>query len=78
MEQEILDILREINPYITVDTTTRLIEEDILDSMGILVLITELESKYHITVPLEKLKIAYFETVAAVVEFVSHCIAEQK
>lgn len=78
MEQEILDILHEVNPYITIDANSKLIEEDILDSMGILVLITELESKYHITVPLEKLKIEYFETVSAVVEFVSHCIAEQK
>lgn len=78
MEQEILDILHEVNPYISIDTNSKLIEEDILDSMGILVLITELESKYHITAPLEKLKIEYFETVAAVVEFVGQCIAEQQ
>lgn len=78
MEQEILDILHEVNPYITIDAASRLIEEDILDSMGILVLVTELESKYHITVPLEKLKVEYFETVSAVAEFVSRCIAEQK
>ena len=78
MEEEILDILRDVNPYITIDAASKLIEEDILDSMGILVLITELESKYHVTVPLEKLKIEYFETVAAVVAFVNRCIAEQK
>lgn len=78
MEEEILDILRDVNPYITVDTTSKLIEEDILDSMGILVLITELESKYHIVVPMEKLRIECFETVAAIVEFVGRCIAEQK
>lgn len=70
MEQEILDILCEINPYITINTNSKLIEEDILDSMGILVLITELESKYHITVPLEKIRVADFETVSSVIELV--------
>lgn len=70
MEQEILDILCEINPYIPVDTTTQLIEEDILDSMGILVLIAELESKYHIIVPLENINLEDFETVSSVIKLV--------
>lgn len=70
MEQEILDILHEVNPYITIDTNSKLIEEDILDSMGILVLITELESKYHITVPLENIKPEDFETVSSVMKLV--------
>lgn len=70
MEQEILDILREVNPYIAIDASSKLIEEDILDSMGILVLITELESKYHITVPLENIRLEDFETVSSVIKLV--------
>ena len=70
MEQEILDILHEVNPYITIDITSKLIEEDILDSMGILVLITELESKYHITVPLENIRLEDFETVSSVTKLI--------
>ena len=45
MEQEILHILQEINPYMEIETDTKLLEEEILDSMEILLLISELEDK---------------------------------
>ena len=48
MEQEILHILQEINPYMEIETDTKLLEEEILDSMEILLLISELEDKYQI------------------------------
>ncbi|RKJ51498.1 hypothetical protein D7Y09_14380 [bacterium 1XD42-1] len=70
MEQEILTILHEIAPYIDIDANSKLIEDDILDSMGILVLVTELEEKYKITIPLEKIKIEDFQTVSTLVSFV--------
>ena len=47
MEQEILHILQEINPYMEIETDTKLLEEEILDSMEILLLISELEDKYQ-------------------------------
>lgn len=70
MEQEILTILHEIAPYIDIDANSNLIEDDILDSMGILVLITELEEKYNVIIPLEEIKIEDFQTVSTLVEFV--------
>ncbi len=70
MEQEILTILHEIAPYIDIDANSNLIEDDILDSMGILVLITELEEKYNVIIPLEEIKIEDFQTISTLVEFV--------
>ena len=61
MEQEILHILQEINPYMEIETDTKLLEEEILDSMEILLLISELEDKYQIQIPLESLQLEYFK-----------------
>ena len=61
MEQEILHILQEINPYMEIETDTKLLEEEILDSMEILLLISELEDKYQIQIPLESLQLEDFQ-----------------
>ena len=70
MEDEILQILREINPYDEVNENTALLE-DFLDSMGLLLLINELEEKYHVEIPLDQLKLEYFKNVEGIVKFVS-------
>ena len=56
MEEKILTILRDINPYVDIDRTSELIEEEILDSMGLLLLITELEKEYQIEISLDDLQ----------------------
>ena len=63
MEQEILHILQEINPYMEIETDTKLLEEEILDSMEILLLISELEDKYQIQIPLESLQLEDFQDI---------------
>ena len=70
MEEDILFMLKEINPYIEIDRGSRLLEEEILDSLGILVLISELESKFNITIPMEGIEIKDFETIAAVIKLI--------
>ena len=60
MEQEILHILQEINPYMEIETDTKLLEEEILDSMEILLLISELEDKYQIQIPTGKFTVRRF------------------
>ena len=67
MEQEILHILQEINPYMEIETDTKLLEEEILDSMEILLLISELEDKYQIQIPLESLQL---EDILSITKFV--------
>lgn len=70
MEQEILHILQEINPYIEIETDTKLLEEEILDSMEILLLISELEDKYQIQIPLESLQLEDFQDILSITKFV--------
>ena len=70
MEQEILHILQEINPYMEIETGTKLLEEEILDSMEILLLISELEDKYQIQIPLESLQLEDFQDILSITEFV--------
>ena len=69
MEQEILHILQEINPYMEIETDTKLLEE-ILDSMEILLLISELEDKYQIQIPLESLQLEDFQDILSITKFV--------
>lgn len=70
MEQEILHILQEINPYMEIETDTKLLEEGILDSMEILLLISELEDKYQIQIPLESLQLEDFQDILSITKFV--------
>ena len=70
MEQEILHILQEINPYMEIETDTKLLEEESLDSMEILLLISELEDKYQIQIPLESLQLEDFQDILSITEFV--------
>ena len=69
MEQEILHILQEINPYMEIETDTKLLEEEILDSMEILLLISELEDKYQIQIPLESLQLEDFQDILSITKF---------
>ena len=70
MEQEILHILQEINPYMEIETDTKRLEEEILDSMEILLLISELEDKYQIQIPLESLQLEDFQDILSITKFV--------
>lgn len=70
MIEEILHILQEINPFDKVSEDTPLLEE-FLDSMGLLLLINELEEKYLIEIPLDKLELEHFKSIKNIAKFVS-------
>lgn len=71
MSEKILEILREIEPYEEIDETSRLIEDGILDSLTLVVLISEIESAFQIKIPEEKLQPELFEDVPKIVELVN-------
>ncbi len=77
MQEKILAMLQEINPYVDIDETTQLLVE-ILDSMELLLLITQLEETYHIEIPLESIQAEDFETVSSIVAFTEKTIFQQK
>lgn len=70
MKEEILEILREINPLDDVNDSTKLLE-DFLDSMNLLLLINELEERYKIEIPMDTLKLEDFENVGSIVEMIN-------
>lgn len=63
MKEKILDILKEINPYEEIDETTQLIEDEILDSLTLVMLINEIERTFDIEVPESQLQPECFENV---------------
>lgn len=67
---EILQILQEINPFDEVNEDTALLES-FLDSMGLLLLINELEDKYLVEIPLDKLELEHFENIKNIVKFIN-------
>ena len=44
--QVIINILKEINPYEDIEADTDLVEEELLSSLNLMYLITELEEQY--------------------------------
>lgn len=77
MEQVIFDILKEIDPYEEFDENTNLLDEEILDSLGIMILIERLEERYEIHIELEKLEKEYFTSIGNIVEFVNRIITKE-
>lgn len=78
MHQKIMAMLQEINPYVDIDMETQLLEEEILDSMELLLLVTQLEETYHIEISLETIRADDFETIDRIVSFTKKVISEQE
>lgn len=60
----------EINYSKSFDPHTNIIEEGIIDSMGILSLVSFLETKYGIEIDLEEINADNFATVKKIAQFV--------
>ena len=71
MKNEIINIIAEINPYVSIDDNTNLIEEEILDSLGIMVLINELEQRYNITIPIDSIQTDDFVNLEAIINMIN-------
>ena len=59
----IIEILREVNPYEDIEADTDLTAEELLSSLNLMYLITELEERYDVTIPEDKIKPEYFKSV---------------
>lgn len=70
MENEIIEILSEINPYVDITADTMLLEEEIVDSLAVMVLISELEEKYGIVIPVDQIAAEDFVSVNTIVDLV--------
>ncbi|MCT4596772.1 MAG: acyl carrier protein [Vallitalea sp.] len=62
----IIKIINEINPYVDIDYTTQLLEEEILDSLGIMYLVASLEDTYDIEINGEDIIPENFQNVNSI------------
>ena len=67
--EKIRSFLEEINPYVEIYEDTNLFEE-VLDSMALLILITQLEEEYNVVIELEKINLEDFSTIKNIVNLV--------
>ena len=67
----VIEKIVELQPYVDFDEETKLLQEDVLDSVSVLVLVQDLEEEYNITIEAEEITGSNFETVSSIVEFIS-------
>lgn len=70
MKEKITNILKDINPYETITENTDLIADEVLDSVSIMLLITNLESEFHISVNFNDIVLDNFRNVDSIVDLV--------
>ena len=70
IEKKIMDIIKEINEEIEIDESTLLLEEEVLDSVSMLYLVTELENEYKIQIPLDAVTEDKFKNIDSIVKYV--------
>ena len=63
------DILREIRPEITKETTG-LITDDLLDSIDVVLLVNRLSESYDIDIPTDEINTSNFDSVKRISEYV--------
>ena len=59
-----------INKQIEIDESTLLLEEEVLDSVSMLYLVTELENEYKIQIPLDAVTEDNFKNIDSIVKYV--------
>lgn len=70
MSEKLLEIIRELEPYDEIDENSHLIEDGILDSLTLVVLIGEIESVFDVKIPEDKLQPELFASVSQIVELI--------
>lgn len=71
IEQFIKDVLEEVTGETIEDKGLPLLEEELLDSMSILFLVSEIEDKYAIQVPMEDVVEDNFKNIESIVDYVN-------
>lgn len=66
----IIEKIADLQPYVDFDEETKLLQEDILDSVSVLVLVQDLEEEYDITIEAEEITGSNFESVNSIAELV--------
>ena len=68
--EELLNILKQMHPDVDFMSETDLIGEEILDSLDIVTLITEINSTFDVSIPAEEILPENFCTVEAIYDLI--------
>ena len=71
VNEKIKEIIMELQPYVEFDNTTNLLQEEVLDSVSILILVQEMEDLFEITIAPEEITENNFKTLDDIVEMVN-------
>ena len=64
--EELLDILREINPDVDYATCTTLVEDGYITSMQIVMLVGEINQEFGVAIPANKILPEYFNSAKTI------------
>lgn len=67
---KLISIIGEMNPYADFDENTLLLEEGIIDSMGVIYLVSEIEDKFQLKIPHDMVTLSNFKTVADIMKMI--------
>ncbi len=64
--EELLEILRDINPDVDHETCDRLVEDGHITSMQIVMLVGEIKQVFDVTIPADKILPEYFNSAKSI------------
>lgn len=64
--EKITEIIKNISPLSDIDASTRLIEDHILDSLSMILLVSELEDEFDIEISAREIVPENFQSVEAI------------
>lgn len=76
IRRQIYDILGSIAEEIEINDDTMLLDEGILDSIGILYLVSEIEEKNGIIIPIDEITEEHFKNVKAIDNYITQILGK--
>ncbi len=70
--KKVTEMIADIQPYIEFDENTNLLEDDILDSVSVLLLVQELEDEFTITIEMDEVTGENFTNILSVVKLIQN------
>jgi len=68
--QELLELLKETLPNVNWETDADLVDDGLLDSIGIITVISEITEEYDIKITTDEMKAENFNSVQAIYEMI--------
>lgn len=69
IKEKLKDFFEDICPYEDIEEDTELIESELLDSLTILYIVSQLEDTFHITIDEKEITPEHFESMNSIMTF---------